>query len=273
MSTVIYDFGANNGDDIPYYLLKADLVVAVEANPVLCDQMRERFEHQIKTGRVIVLCCVVSDRIGGTVPFYVHRSDHVLSQMDRPHNLNDYHEINVEAKPAEDIIRQFGYPYFIKIDIEGADKYILRSLLAADIKPPYISVECHDIEVLMLLVSMGGYSAFKYVLGSSVQDRFRNIMVSTLDGKDIEYSFPYNSAGPFGNDIDGDWWTPYQFTRKLCLIGTGWIDVHASNVEAPNPSLYPNVLHHLSDHSSLKNLIMYCISESLTKLSKRFNGK
>jgi hypothetical protein len=30
---IIYDLGANNGDDIPYYLLKADTVVAVEANP------------------------------------------------------------------------------------------------------------------------------------------------------------------------------------------------------------------------------------------------
>jgi hypothetical protein len=34
---VIHDIGANNGDDIPYYLKKADIVVAVEADPVLCD--------------------------------------------------------------------------------------------------------------------------------------------------------------------------------------------------------------------------------------------
>jgi hypothetical protein len=40
--TVIYDFGANNGDDIPYYLKKAELVVAVEANPSLCQKIEER---------------------------------------------------------------------------------------------------------------------------------------------------------------------------------------------------------------------------------------
>ena len=32
---VIYDIGSNNGDDIPYYLMKCDKVVAVEANPLL----------------------------------------------------------------------------------------------------------------------------------------------------------------------------------------------------------------------------------------------
>ncbi len=40
---IIYDFGANNGDDIPYYLKKAELVVAVEANPSLCQKIEERF--------------------------------------------------------------------------------------------------------------------------------------------------------------------------------------------------------------------------------------
>ena len=32
---IIYDIGANNGDDIGYYLKKADQVIAVEANPDL----------------------------------------------------------------------------------------------------------------------------------------------------------------------------------------------------------------------------------------------
>ena len=43
MKKIIYDFGANNGDDIPYYLMKADEVIAVEANPKLCDVIKNRF--------------------------------------------------------------------------------------------------------------------------------------------------------------------------------------------------------------------------------------
>ena len=33
MKKIIYDFGAARGENIPYYLLKSDLVVAVEADP------------------------------------------------------------------------------------------------------------------------------------------------------------------------------------------------------------------------------------------------
>jgi len=33
MKKIIYDLGSGNGDNIPYYLLKSDLVIAVEAIP------------------------------------------------------------------------------------------------------------------------------------------------------------------------------------------------------------------------------------------------
>ena len=45
--SVIYDFGRNNGDDVEYYLLEADKVVGVEANPILCDEVRRRFPAEI----------------------------------------------------------------------------------------------------------------------------------------------------------------------------------------------------------------------------------
>ena len=45
---IIYDFGAHNGNDIPYYLTKADKVVAVEANPGLAAQIKERFKDEPK---------------------------------------------------------------------------------------------------------------------------------------------------------------------------------------------------------------------------------
>jgi predicted RNA methylase len=43
MKKIIYDFGANTGGSIPYYLKKADVVVAVEANPQLCAIMEDKF--------------------------------------------------------------------------------------------------------------------------------------------------------------------------------------------------------------------------------------
>jgi len=40
---IIDDFGANKGDDLAYYLKRADLVVAVEADLDFCRIMHDRF--------------------------------------------------------------------------------------------------------------------------------------------------------------------------------------------------------------------------------------
>ena len=57
---IIYDFGANNGDNIPYYLLKSDLVVAVEANPDLSNNIKKRFEKETINKKLVVLNYVIS---------------------------------------------------------------------------------------------------------------------------------------------------------------------------------------------------------------------
>ena len=82
---IIYDVGANNGDDISYYLLKADKVIAVEANPDLASSIREKFAVSIAQGRLVVESCVVTvDDERAEVPFFLHRGHHVLSQFSEP---------------------------------------------------------------------------------------------------------------------------------------------------------------------------------------------
>lgn len=88
---VIYDFGANNGDDIGYYLQKADLVVAVEANPKLAEAICNRFSDAISAQRLVVECCVLTtDRGSAPVDFYVHRTNHVLSQFPKPASVAEF---------------------------------------------------------------------------------------------------------------------------------------------------------------------------------------
>ena len=74
-SKSIYDLGANKGDDIPYYLQKADKVVAVEANPVLCDEIRNRFDAYIKNGKLFLENYVVttSDTAAPEVKSYISK--------------------------------------------------------------------------------------------------------------------------------------------------------------------------------------------------------
>jgi len=236
---VIYDFGANNGLNVPYYLSKAEKVVAVDANPVLADQMRERFKEAIASGRLIVENCVlIAGEQAPEVPFWLHKTIDVKSQFPTPtERPEDYERIILPAKRALDIIRAHGEPHYVKIDIEYYDHVILRDLMANKIRPPYVSAECQSVKCFCLLVA-AGYGAFKLVDGSSVHERYARHEVQTTQGKRL-YAFPPHAAGPFGNDIRGPWMTDDNLFRVLAYAGLGWKDVHASRVDPPDPKHQP----------------------------------
>jgi FkbM family methyltransferase len=228
---VIYDFGANNGDDIPYYLLKADLVVAIEANPVLANEIRNRFSKEITCGRLVVESCVLTaDESALSLPFYVAQN-HVQSTFVRPSNVNntsDWTEIQVPARNVVEIIRQHGEPYYIKIDIEHYDQYILKALFNNNIRPPYISCEAHIIDIFCILAGHGDYNRFKLVHGSSVAGDYANQQVTALDGSTHSISWPHHSAGPFGEEVHDDWRNTGDFFNYLKGVSLGWIDIHAT---------------------------------------------
>ena len=47
MKKIIYDFGAARGENIPYYLLKSDFIVAIEADPENYDFIKNKFKKEI----------------------------------------------------------------------------------------------------------------------------------------------------------------------------------------------------------------------------------
>jgi FkbM family methyltransferase len=241
MKKIIYDFGSNNGNNIPYYLLKSDLVIAVEANLALCDIIKNRFKEHISNGKLIVENCVLNiGESSDQVAFYIHKTKHVLSQLPKPENIDQYEEVLIFSKNVIELIRKYGDPFYIKIDVEHYDQVILRELFLNQIMPPYISSESHSIDVFASLVALGKYNSFKLVDGSSVSNRYKDYEISTNDGT-IEYSFPHHSAGPFGNDISGSWMTAKNFFRVLAFAGLGWKDIHASNIEEPDPNYAPQL--------------------------------
>lgn len=235
---VIYDFGANNGDDIPYYLKKADLVVAVEANPSLCRQIGERFSTYVRDDRLrIENCVLVTEGHAPEVSFYLHKRHHVLGQFPQPDKsvIGDYDKILLPSQSPMRILHKHGDPYYIKIDIEHYDEAILRELFRNGIKPPLISAEAASIQVFALLAGMGEYGAFKLVEGATVSRKYRNHLISVREGVE-RYSFPPHSAGPFGEDIDGGWMNADDFFEVLAAKKQGWRDIHATNLVQPDPA-------------------------------------
>lgn len=261
---IIYDVGSNNGDDIPYYLLKGDKVVAIEANPMLCDIIEQRFAEEIRAGRLVLERCVVTAHEGaGEVDFYVHNENHVLSQFPPPPDLKlgEYMRCRLVSRAITDIINEHGDPYYVKIDIEHYDAELLRAIIGEGVRPPFVSAECHSLEAFLVLAETGGYGAFKLVDGRTVSSVYvdrgiRDEQTQRL----VHYSFPFHSAGPFGNDIDGNWMTAEHFMTLLAFEGLGWKDVHATTTEAPDPSLQPRVVDHLDRLARVDELVPYVAS-------------
>ena len=230
---IIYNFGANTGDDIPYFLKKGDVVVAVEANPILCREIQDKFSNEIARGSLFVENCVLtSDQFSGDVPFYLHKHSHIISQFPKPYNseIVNFEKIMLPSKTASSIIKHYGEPFYIKIDVENYDHEILRDLFKNEIYPPWISAESHTIEVFCLLVSTKVYLSFNLVDGPYNEIKFKNFPIKANLGKEF-YSFPGNSSGPFGEDLQTPWMTANNFFEFLAFEKLGWKDIHASKLE------------------------------------------
>ncbi len=158
----------------------------------------------------------------------------MLHQFGRPSDaeIHNFKEVFLPSKRLVDIVNHYGAPYYMKIDVEGYDQVLLAALFSEAIRPPYISAESHSVEVFAALVALGHYNAFKLVNGHTVHEVYRDFEIRT-DEEVTTYSFPYHSAGPFGNDVKGSWETANRFLRTLAEAGLGWADIHASAVDAP----------------------------------------
>lgn len=256
---VIYDFGSNNGDDLPYYLKKADLVVAVEANPLLCEQIRTRFPDELSAGRL-----VLEDKVLATsgapeeVEFYVHKTNHVLSQFPEPDDLDAFRRVVLPSCSPLNLIDRYGEPFYIKVDIEHYDVQILRELFTGGVQPPFISAEAHTAEVFAVLIAMGHYKSFKIVEGHSVSKVYNGVTILGPEGHE-RYDFPNHSAGPFGDDVLGSWLDSFDMMRVLVAEGFGWKDIHATNCREPDAFAFNNwwVASRLISRSAKRRLKRY----------------
>jgi FkbM family methyltransferase len=220
---IVYDFGANRGSNIQYYLSRGFDVVAIEANPLLAERLVQSFSKDIRVK--VVSACIVPDSEMVDVPFFINNRLDKLSTFVRPAaSLEDFEEIRVPARTPASIIREFGEPFYVKIDLEGADHLILNSLLGNGEKPPYISTEAHTLEAFRELIVFG-YSEFKVVEGRYVHKCYYSPPETCTKAA---YRFDKGeSAGPFGEDIPGPWLSADEILAYLCKFGTGWKDIHA----------------------------------------------
>lgn len=241
---LIYDVGMNNGDDTAYYLSRGFKVVAIDANPILVEQATRRFQREIAARDLVILNVGISDS-EGEFPFWICDDHTEWSSFDRSTASRDgahHHQISIPCRRFQSILREFGSPFYLKLDIEGGEIYCLRDLIVPDL-PKFISFEktgTSDVESLTLLHNLG-YTRFKLISQYNhlpleyppsreqrAYERVQRLLGSTnlilrvvrkvgarrwlqhqIGGfhSHLNWMFPLGSSGPFGEDLPGRWQT------------------------------------------------------------------
>ena len=129
-SRLIFDLGMNNGDDTAYYLSRGYKVVAIEANPVLCDRAREQVSHGNRRWPPENPQC---RNLGTTdqTTFYINLDNDHWSSLDAAGPAvtpAEYKAITVPCITLSNCSSEFGVPYYLKIDVEGVDQTVLEQL-------------------------------------------------------------------------------------------------------------------------------------------------
>lgn len=214
---LVYDVGLEAGNDSDFYLKKGFRVVAFEADAALAQAGRRRFADAIRENRfTLVEGAIVEPEVVAsgqrTITFYVAKTGWGTTSSEfalRNQRLGEpSRAVEVEVVDLGACIRRYGVPYYMKIDIEGADLACLRTLLAFPDKPAYVSLESEKVDVGALeqefaLLEALGYDRFKAV--QQARPRIRVPPNPAREGKYVPHRFPAGSSGLFGRELPGEW--------------------------------------------------------------------
>tara|TARA_B100001287_G_C22639134_1_gene509167 strand:- start:403 stop:1227 length:825 start_codon:yes stop_codon:yes gene_type:complete len=227
---LIYDIGMHKGEDSDFYLKKGYRVIAFEADPDLIELSKSRFVNQIKNKQLVIVEGAIVDYekySKETVEFYKNDEESVWGTISKKWaNRNDRlgkssTVISVKAINFNEILNQFGIPYYMKIDIEGLDTICLKALLNFAQKPKYISIETSkdffkNFDYELELLSEIGYKNFKAIQQKDVP--FQIQPNPSKEGTYAEHNFLIGSSGLFGSDLAGSWYSKRQISFIYRLI-------------------------------------------------------
>ena len=237
---IIFDIGAHNGDDTEFYLGKGFDVVAVEANPHLVRVLTERFASEIRQKRLTVIERAIVRGPEKEVSFDINVDKDDWSSVRESWAVKDgmaIETVRVRTVRLAELFRKFGVPHFLKVDIEGGDEAVARSLSDVPTLPEYVSFEMHD-PIILAILATAGYSEFQLV-----NQWFNGFITPLAESHEGENYWPQAGgfgsfhSGLFGRDLPHDDWLSLEETiglfvanqsaRKSGLMKTSWWDLHA----------------------------------------------
>jgi FkbM family methyltransferase len=182
-NNLYFDVGANLGNRIEPIIFDDIKIVAVEPQPHCIDYLKYKF------GKLITMETIALGAQLGTAFMYIADSSAVSTlstrfikrtqDSGRFVDVSWDREIEVELKTLDSLVEKYGMPGFIKIDVEGYEKEVLKGL---SIPVPSLSIEYTLPELKEELIScfeeidriyMGSFY-FNYAPGEELIYGFEN---------------------------------------------------------------------------------------------------
>lgn len=229
---LVMDVGVSEGNDAAYYLAKGLKVIAVEADPKVCQFLRLRFKPEIESGALMLLNFAASTNFGDPVDFFVHEPHQGISSMSRRGGVDPagYSVHVVYTINWRTLLVQAGLPRYVKIDIEEHEEQFLSGMVGSADLPEFISIEAYKFRPCEMLFEMG-YERFKLV-DQNPPGGFQ-VPAHQLEGIHVRSANFTHASGPFGLDLfsAGDWLDFEEFRQAWSASESQqnrtWFDCHA----------------------------------------------
>ena len=262
---IIFDIGCNEGQNIEYFLNKADYVVGIEANPFLINNIRKKFKRFKKKKTFFRKYCFIRKKI--LILFFILIKKNYLSQLEKPKNILDYKKIDIKTKVASQIIKKYLKKLklknieFIKIDIETSSEKVFEDLLRNNILPKFLSIEAQSPKILELILK-SPYKSFKFLNGKDIGTKLKKLNIIDKNDNKIKFDFKIHSAGPYGKDIPGRYYEKSSLVNYFINNGFGWKDV---NCYISNVTKYDKIKYNFDIHNQG---LRYHFKKFTTKLAR-----
>lgn len=246
----VFDIGMYDGTDTAYYLESGYRVVAVEANPLLVERAQQKFAPQLASGQLVCVHAAVAAS-ADPVELIVSGDDLGASSIvgGKVAHRRPIGSITVQGMTMQELFARHGVPYYMKVDIEGADRLCVLGL-TPKARPDYVSFEIgDDVEELIAHAQTVGLTRFKIINQvclrelaheRSFSDRAVLRLIRSLGyaqprmiRRDGRFFSAGLCSGPVPWKTDGRWYTGTETisrwrTAKVVNAGSAWYDIHAS---------------------------------------------